>query len=64
MSPHRVSFMYLARRRKLELEKVKDVREGEASTMDLNMERPSDSSAVSQSKMSVGEALFGATASM
>ena len=55
----RHSFAYLhhlAKKRKLELEKGKDVREGEDSKMDVDMEEPPDGAAASRSKMSVGEA--------
>ena len=55
----RHSFAYLhhlAKKRKLELEKEKDVREGEDSRMDVDTEEPPNGSVVAQPKMSTDEA--------
>ena len=55
----RSSFAYLhhlAKKRKLELEKEKDTREGESSTMDVDTEESPNGLSVTQSKMSIHEA--------
>ena len=57
----RHSFAYLnhlAEARKLELEKEKDVREGEESRMDIDTEGPSDGPHVTQPEMPIDEAQF------
>ena len=53
------SFAYLhhlAKKRKVELEKEEDVREGEDSGMDVDADEPSGGSAVAQQKISIDEA--------
>ena len=53
------SFAYLhhlAKKRKLELEKEKGVREGEDSRMDVDADEPFDGSTVAKPEMSIDEA--------